>query len=107
MTSTDHLVGFIIAAVLVPAIIMGGMTTAYFLSKRRVDRPRPTTDPVAESRALPAGPAEVFAPLGSSVAAGTLLLTRSSGTGGAAASSDEADLWGRDSFPASDPPQNW
>jgi hypothetical protein len=24
-----------------------------------------------------------------------------------ATSSEEADRWGRDSFPASDPPQNW
>ena len=39
MTSTEYLVGFIIAAALVPTIILGGMTSAYFLGKRRVDAP--------------------------------------------------------------------
>ncbi len=42
MTSTQYLIGFLIAAVLAFAISLGGMTMAYFVSKRAGTRSRAT-----------------------------------------------------------------
>ena len=35
MSADAHLIGFLIAAVVVPVLILGGMTMAYFLDKHR------------------------------------------------------------------------
>jgi hypothetical protein len=43
MTSTQYLIGFLVAAVLAFAISLGGMTMAYFVSKRDASRPRATS----------------------------------------------------------------
>ena len=42
MTSTEYLIGFLVAALLVFAISLGGMTMAYFISKHDGSRPRAT-----------------------------------------------------------------
>lgn len=38
MATDHHLIAFIIAAILTSMVIMGGVTTVYFLDKRRSDR---------------------------------------------------------------------
>lgn len=79
MTTTEYLIGFIIAAVLTPVIILGGMTMAYFLDKHRADPPkagmsRPTSGTAeAEGNQSTRDIVETFAPLGSSLAAGSQL----------------------------------
>lgn len=79
MTSTDYLIGFIIAAVLTPVIILGGVTAVYFLDKHRADSrraglSRPTSRTAeAEGHTSAGDVVEAFAPLGSSLAAGSRL----------------------------------
>lgn len=79
MSSTEYLVGFIVAAVLTPVIILGGMTLVYFLDKHRPDRPEVDSRGRTSSTAGSADHqstgdiVDTFAPLGSSLAAGARL----------------------------------
>lgn len=79
MTGTEYVVGFIIAAVLTPVIILGGMTMAYFLDKHRVDPSKASVSRSASSgtpgqhRTSAGEIGRTLAPLASPMAAGSRL----------------------------------